>query len=76
MKQQLDELETFLAAMKLIPDASMEFPYDGVKEMIMVDDVDNREFLCELVESMWEELPKKNNMMTSGRAVVPRTSGR
>ena len=76
MKQQLDELETFLAAMKLIPDASMEFPYDGVKEMIMVDDVDNREFLCELVESMWEELPKKNNMMTSGRAVVPGTSGR
>lgn len=76
MKQQLDELETFLAAMKLIPDASMEFPNDGVKEMIMVDDVDNREFLCELVESMWEELPKKNNMMTSGRAVVSGTSGR
>ena len=24
-----------------------------------VDDVDNRQFLCELVESMWEELPKK-----------------
>ena len=76
MKQQLDELETFLAAMKLIPDASMEFPYDGVKEMIMVDDVDNREFLCELVESMWEELPKKNNMMTSGRAGGSGTSGR
>lgn len=27
--------------------------------MILVDDVDNRQFLCELVESMWEELPKK-----------------
>ena len=24
--------------------------------MILVDDVDNRQFLCELVESMWEEL--------------------
>ena len=44
-------------AMKLMPDATMELPYDGAKEMILVDDVDNREFLCKLVESMWEELP-------------------
>lgn len=29
------------------------------KKMILVDNVDNRQFLCELVESMWEELPKK-----------------
>ena len=47
------------AAVKLMPDASMELPYDGAKEMILVDDVDNREFLCQLVESMWEELPEK-----------------
>ena len=47
------------AAVKLMPEASMELPYDGAKEMILVDDVDNREFLCELVESMWEELPEK-----------------
>ena len=46
-------------AMKLMPDASMELPYDGAKGMILVDDVDNREFLCELVESMWEELPER-----------------
>ena len=45
------------AAMELMPDASMELPYDGAKEMILVDDVDNREFLCELVEAMYEELP-------------------
>ena len=38
----------------------MEPPYDGAKKMILVDDVDNRQFLCELVESMWEELLKKN----------------
>ena len=30
--------------------------------MILVDDVDNRQFLCELVESMWEELPKKEKL--------------
>ena len=45
------------AAVKLMPGASMELPYDGAKEMILVDDVDNREFLCELVEAMYDELP-------------------
>ena len=44
---------------KMMPDAEMEPLYDGAKKMILVDDVDNRQFLCELVESMWEELPKK-----------------
>mgnify|MGYP000054841190 CR=1 FL=1 len=43
-------------ALRLMPDAEMEQPYHGAKEMILVDDVDNRQFLCELVESMWEEL--------------------
>ena len=47
------------AAVKLMPDAAMELPYDGAKEMILVDDVDNRELLCELVRSMWEDLPEK-----------------
>ena len=47
------------AAVKLIPDASMELPYDGAKEMILVEDVDCREFLCKLVESVCEELPEK-----------------
>ena len=45
------------AAVMFMPDASMELPYDGAKEMILVDDVDDREFLCELVEAMYEELP-------------------
>ena len=43
-------------AVKMMPDAEMEPPYAGAKKMILVDDVDNRQFLCELVESMWEEL--------------------
>ena len=45
------------SAVKRMPDVLMELPYDGAKEMILVDDVDNREFLCELVEAMYEELP-------------------
>ena len=48
-------------ALKLMPDAVMELPYDGAKEMILVDDIDNREFLCMLIRSMWEELPEKKN---------------
>ena len=47
-------------ALRLMPDAEMELPYDGAKEMILVDNVDDRQFLYELVESMWEELPEKN----------------
>ena len=47
------------AAVKLMPDAEMEMPYDGAKEMILVNDVDDRGFLKKLVGSMWEELPEK-----------------
>ena len=47
------------AALKLMPDAELELPYDGAKEMLLVDEVDDREFLCELVRGMWEELPEK-----------------
>ena len=46
-------------ALRLMSDAEMELPYNGAKEMILVDNVDDRQFLCELVESMWEELPEK-----------------
>lgn len=44
-------------ALKMMPDADLELPYEGAKEMIMVDDVDNRDFLKELFESMFDELP-------------------
>ena len=56
-------------ALRLMPDAEMEQPYHGAKEMILVDNVDDRQFLCELVESMWEELPEKKNIHDGGRAL-------
>ena len=40
-----------------MPNAEMELPYDGAKEMLLVDDVDNKEFLRELLEAMYSELP-------------------
>ena len=47
------------SAVAMMPNADMELPYEGAKEMLLVDDIDNRKFLCELVQSMWEELPEK-----------------
>ncbi len=44
-------------AMSMMPDAKMEMPYEGAKEMILVDDIENREFLKELFEAMYDELP-------------------
>ena len=48
------------SAKAMMPDADMELPYEGAKEMIRVDDVDDREFLRELVEAIYEELPASN----------------
>ena len=50
------------SAVAMMPNAEMELPYDGAKKMLLVDDVDNKEFLRKLLEAMYEELPatKKN----------------
>lgn len=45
------------AAQSMMPDADWELPYDGAKEMLLVDDVENKVFLKELIEEMFEELP-------------------
>ena len=45
------------SAEAMMPDADMELPYEGAKEMLLVDDVENREFLRGLLEAMYEELP-------------------
>ncbi len=46
------------SAKEMMPDADMEIPYEGAKEMIQVDDVENREFLKKLFEAMYGELPE------------------
>lgn len=45
------------SAIKMMPDAKFEPPYDGAKDMLLVDDIDNKEFLTELFEAMYDELP-------------------
>ena len=41
----------------MLPDAKMELPYEGGKEMLLVEGVDNREFLEKLFTAIYEELP-------------------
>lgn len=45
------------AAAEYMPNASYELPYDGAKEMLLVDEVDNRDFLTGLFNAMYDELP-------------------
>lgn len=45
------------AARTLLPNALMEPPYPGGKEMLLVEDVDDRAFLAALFEAMEPELP-------------------
>ena len=46
------------SAKKMMPDAPMELPYEGAKEMLLVEDIENRDFLKELFEAMYEDLPE------------------
>ena len=45
------------SAVSLMPDAVYELPYEGAKEMLLVGNVDSREFLSELINAMYDELP-------------------
>lgn len=45
------------SAIAYMPNAKYELPYDGAKEMLLVDDVDNKEYLTGLFNSMYKELP-------------------
>ena len=45
------------SAVEMMPDANLELPYEGAKEMLLVDDVEDKEFLREHIETMYNELP-------------------
>ena len=45
------------SAVAMMPEAERELPYEGAKEMLLVDNVDSREFLTELLTAMYDELP-------------------
>lgn len=43
---------------QMIPDAPLEPPYEGAKDMVLIEDIDDREFLTELFEAMYDQLPE------------------
>lgn len=50
------------SAKEMLPDAVLELPYEGGGEMIMVDNIDDKDFLTDLFESVYDDLPvKKTN---------------
>ncbi len=56
------------SARRLLPDAPWEKPYEGAKEMLLVENTDDRAFLCSLLEAMEPELsaPKKRGRGKEG----------
>src|SRR5574344_693465 len=45
------------SAIAYMPNARYELPYDVAKEMLLVDDVDNKEYLTKMFNAMYDELP-------------------
>ena len=45
------------SALECMPAAVCDFPYEGAKEMLLVEEVDNKEFLTKLFDAMYDELP-------------------
>ena len=46
------------SAVALLPNAPRELPYEGAKEMLLVEDIEDKELLKKLFEAMHEELPE------------------
>lgn len=45
------------ASVKLMPNAKYDLPYEGAKKMLVVDDIENKKFLADLLNAMYDELP-------------------
>ena len=45
------------SAIRYMPTANYELPYEGAKEMLLVDEVDDKEFMTGLFNAVYEELP-------------------
>ena len=51
------------SAISLMTEATYELPYEGAKEMLLVDDVDSRGFLTRLFRAMYNDLPAPKKKM-------------
>ena len=55
--------------------ATYELPYDGAKEMLLVEDVDNKKFLTGLFNAMYDELPAPNRATGCQTAILLNMGG-
>ena len=46
------------SAFAMMPDAASELPYEGAKEMLLADNIEDKEFMQSLIEAVYEELPE------------------
>ena len=46
------------SALELMPEAAREIPYEGAKEMLLVDNPDDRAFLAALMNALYDGLPE------------------
>ena len=45
------------SALEIVKEPKMEIPYQGAKAMLSVENVDDRDFLKELVTALYKDLP-------------------
>lgn len=45
------------SAIDYVSDIRYEVPYEGAKEMILIEEVDNKEYLTELFKTIYDDLP-------------------
>ena len=45
------------SAKALMPEAPFELPYEGAKEMLLVENIEDRDFMAELFNAVVDELP-------------------
>ena len=60
-EKKILDVKPVKTAISLMPTATYELPYDGAKEMLLVDNIDSKEFLTELFNAMYDELPAPKN---------------
>ena len=49
------------SALSYMPKAELSVPYQGAKEMLLVDNADDKDYLTGLFEAMYDDLPMPKN---------------
>ena len=52
-------IKSLISALDYLSEITYETPYEGAKEMILIKDVDNKDFITGLFKVMYDELSKK-----------------